>query len=79
MNREEIIKLAREAGICISNSILLPAPDGEVEALERFAALVAAHEREECIKIAKTWYDNCVMEARTVAKNIADEIARSEK
>jgi hypothetical protein len=45
MTREDIIRMAREAGICIANSILLPAPNGEVEALERFAALVAEAER----------------------------------
>ena len=50
MNRGDVIRMAREAGICIANSILLPAPDGQVEALERFATLVAAAEREACAK-----------------------------
>lgn len=58
MSREEIIRMAREAGICIANSILLPAPNGEVEALERFAALVAAAEREACAKIADSQIEN---------------------
>ena len=51
MNRDDIIRMAREAGICTGNSILLPAPDGQIEALDRFAALVAAAEREACAKI----------------------------
>ena len=51
MDRDTVIALAREAGA------VFPA-DGswhkfEVEgSLERFATLVAAHEREECAKLA---------------------------
>ena len=51
MKREEMVMMAKEAGICMGNSILLPAPNGQVEALERFAALVAAAEREACAKV----------------------------
>lgn len=48
MNREEIIRMAREVGIefdprwgtCYTGNVQL----------ERFAALVAAHEREACAK-----------------------------
>ena len=45
MNRDTIIRLAREAGLwdVLEMQALLPE-------LERFAALVAAHEREECAK-----------------------------
>jgi hypothetical protein len=49
MTREDIIRLAREAGICMENSILLPAPNGEMEALERFAALVIARREAQSI------------------------------
>ncbi len=49
MTRADIIRMAREAGICIANSILLPAPNGQVEALERFAALAAAHREAQSI------------------------------
>jgi hypothetical protein len=48
MNRDNIISMAREAGI--KNDC-----DGiwcEADQLERFAALVAAAEREACAKIA---------------------------
>ena len=41
MNREDIIRMAREAG-------LLPNPEVYVEDLDRFAALVTAAEREAC-------------------------------
>ena len=56
MSKEEIIRLAREAGA------VFPA-DGswhkfETEgSLERFAALVAAHEREECAKVCDEYND----------------------
>jgi hypothetical protein len=57
MTREDITRMAREAGICIANSILLPAPNGQVEALERFAALVAEAEREAICPIV---YGLCI-------------------
>ena len=49
MNREDIIRMAREAGFA----------DGVVdivgfEGFTNFANLVAAHEREECIAIAES-------------------------
>jgi acylphosphatase len=56
MNREDIIRMARDAGLEQTVSI---APDGSsrivscppIEPLERFANLVAAAEREECAKV----------------------------
>jgi hypothetical protein len=44
MNREQIIRMAREAGLD---------PDlwNYTDAFERFAALVAKHEREACAKV----------------------------
>ncbi len=56
MNREDIIKLAREAG-CIPRRH--PEYDNDIQVfatpdvLERFAALVATAEREECAKICE--------------------------
>jgi hypothetical protein len=47
MNREDIIKLAREAGFAYSWS------EAAGEALERFAALVAAVERNACAKVCE--------------------------
>ena len=49
MTRDDIIRMAREAGmppveIIGDKPVLYPVPD----AIERFAALVAAAEREEC-------------------------------
>ena len=45
MNREDIIRMAREAG--------LPSSELYHGNLERFAALVAAAEREACAKAAE--------------------------
>jgi len=43
MDREDIIRMARESGII--------QPEIVFTHLERFAALVAAHEREACAKV----------------------------
>jgi hypothetical protein len=47
MDREDIIKMAREAGFATSWT------EAAGEALERFAALVAAAEREACAKVCE--------------------------
>lgn len=68
MNREEIIKLAREAGF-ESNSLGVTYTSGWLpDLLERFAALVSAKEREECAKLfeshwRETWTDEQCAEA----------------
>jgi hypothetical protein len=53
MDREDIIRMAREAG-GLNCDCCLPEPEPHEmqKFIERFAALVAAHEREECAKIA---------------------------
>lgn len=48
VNRDYIIKLAQEAGFATSWT------QAAGEALERFAALVAAHEREACAKLVES-------------------------
>ena len=50
MNREDIIKLAREAGFEVYGTDVWITDGWWLEELERFAALVAAAEREECAK-----------------------------
>jgi hypothetical protein len=48
MTREDIIRMAQEAGL----SLIYDERDEEGwQELERFAALVAAHEREACVAI----------------------------
>jgi hypothetical protein len=46
MNRDTVIELAREAGY-------IGVQFTSISTLERFAALVAAHEREECAKVVE--------------------------
>ena len=49
INRDDIIRMAREAGLC---TWTVP-PQEAVERFERFAALVAAAERNRAVGIAK--------------------------
>ena len=57
MNRDDIIRMARGAGlesiidICDDGSRIVGVPD--FDKLERFANLVAAAEREECAKVCE--------------------------
>ena len=46
MTRDDIIRLAREAGDDVEHTL-----PSDMDFLERFARLVAAAERETCIKI----------------------------
>ncbi len=48
MNRDDIIRMAREAQIGDNHGYVI---QNELEHLERFATLVAAAEREECAKL----------------------------
>ena len=53
MNREDIIRMARQAG-----SLIETAQEKDLLWLERFAAIVASAEREACAKICEehsTW------------------------
>ena len=52
MNQEDITHMAREAGISESHA------QGMQGFLERFAALVAAAEREACAKVCEEYTDN---------------------
>lgn len=48
MTRDDIIRMAREADLC---PWVVVVPENEAKRLERFAASVAAHEREACVSI----------------------------
>ena len=74
MNKEDIIRMAREAGFreyLIQDSL-------SVE-LERFAALVAAHEREECVRAAIDYHEigwavSCASAIRARSKATQDDV-----
>jgi len=75
MNRDDIIRMAREAGAGEWGDGVVPA----MMDIERFAALVAAYERQECAK----WADLVAREidnTNNTASYIASGIrARGEK
>ena len=53
MNREDVIRMATEAGLYSGNP-RTPSTGRMIESrLERFAALVADHEREACAKVCE--------------------------
>ena len=53
MNREQIIRMAREAGFEVYGTDVWITDGWWLEELERFAALVAAVEREACAKVCE--------------------------
>lgn len=57
MTRYNIIRMAREAGFNLEQGFLLRVT-GIDEDLERFAAIVAAAEREACAKMAEAFHQH---------------------
>jgi hypothetical protein len=56
MNQDEVIRMAIDAGAtACANPDKWGILEISYENLARFAAFVAAHEREECAKIANAW------------------------
>jgi hypothetical protein len=49
VNKEDIIKLAREAGLAYGSD------DKPLGSVTRFSALVAEYEREACAKVCDGW------------------------
>ena len=63
MTKEDIIKLAREAGFEVYETDVWITDGWWLEELERFAALVAAHERESCARLCdQMFHDWCNQE-----------------
>jgi hypothetical protein len=50
MNQDDMIRMAREAGIVLGDHTVVGSQENLLEA---FAALVAAHEREACAKVCE--------------------------
>lgn len=73
MNREQIIALAHKAGLCEANG----EDDYSIDIslyLVRFAALVAAHEREQCAKVCDTHTVDDVLVGVGIAQSCAAAI-----
>ena len=63
MDREDIIRMAREAGFEVYETDVWITDGWWTEELERFAALVAAHERESCARLCdQMFHDWCNQE-----------------
>ena len=78
MDKEEIIRMAREAGFNVEQGFLLRVT-GIDEDLERFATLVAAAERERICKAIKEEDDYCVTEGNYMLdSNDCIAVAKSE-
>ena len=87
MNREDLIRMAREAGLLVigtadGSEAVYTWPQGITDELERFAALVAAaaraEEREACAKVcedeAEKQFDNM-----DIPLTIAADLIRARK
>ena len=76
MNQKQIIELAKQAGF-----VEYELDDGTTEAFDKryakFAALVAAHEREECAKVARQISDIYRWHCYGNEVDTADEIAEA--
>lgn len=70
LTKDEIIRMARGAGFAHSWS------EAAGHALERFASLVAAAEREACAKVCEEELCNCCWEddAQDAAEHLAETI-----
>ena len=68
MTTDEIIAMARGVGIWCTLTDVACA----IDALERFAALVAAKEREACAQVCESWggrdYEKCAAAIRARGK-----------
>ena len=63
MDREDIIRMAREAGFEVYGTDVWITDGWWLEELERFAALVAATEREACARLCdQMFHDWCNQE-----------------
>lgn len=81
MNREDIIRMAREAGLTVGTNIsgvtLVGSPSTpgiahiDIDEMQRFAALVAAAEREACAKVCDEQKDRSLA-ARDKSKRVTD-------
>ena len=71
MNRDDIIRMAREAGLLRSGDGWTEPHRWGITEIERFAAIVAAAERQACAQIA--------FNAKTYVKAAAAIRARGEK
>ena len=68
MTRDDVIRMAREAGVLSGY---------ESELFQRFAALVAAAERAECVKSASMLANALVLAERENCAKVCDDMERA--
>jgi hypothetical protein len=78
MNREDIIAMVQEAVIAFPNQNPFDFRLIRIQTIERFAALVAAHEREACSKVCEALGNDAeIDEIAYLALREADEAIRA--
>ena len=78
MNREELMLLVQEAVIAFPNANPFDFRLIRIQTIERFAALVAAHEREACLKVCEALGNDAeIDEIAYLALREADEAIRA--
>ena len=70
MDREDIIRMAREAGLAYGSD------EKPLNSVTRFAALVAAAEREACAVVCEDFVQDLDREYRELGFELADRIRR---
>ena len=73
MNRDDVIRLVREAGMIRAN--FTDRWDVHQSELEKFAALVAAAEREACARMCEVEYAACWHNSAMAAAKAAERCA----
>ncbi len=76
MNRDNIIRMAREAGMIRTH--YTGRWDAQQNELEQFAALVAAAERKACSKVCSVLTFAIATSAEGIAQSIAKEVLARE-
>ena len=73
MKRDDIIRMAREAGDDVEHTL-----PSDLDFLERFAAFVAAVEREACARVCdaegREWDSDDIVTEKNYAAHCAEEI-----
>jgi len=79
MNRDDVIRMAREAGMEQDGDNFFSPSHEEIDVhitdLERFAALVAAAEREECAQVCDNIAANHSLHDSNVSAGAAEDCA----
>ena len=79
MNRDDIIRMAREAGLCIDGEVAFSpnhnGADVDINDLQAFANLVAAAEREACAALCFQIWNKWMNEKDTTSFPDAEDCA----